>query len=110
MTEWKSAEAVGKPLTEVFRIVNQETREAVENPIQKVLRLNGIVGLANHTVLISKGGHDFAIDDSGSPIRDSKGKIVGIVLIFRDVTQQRALEGAIVERALGLSLVVSLRP
>ena len=95
LTDWKSEEAVGKPLTEVFRIVNQETREVVENPVEKVLRLNGVVGLANHTVLISKGGQDFAIDDSGAPIRDSKGKIIGIVLIFRDVTQQRALEGAI---------------
>jgi signal transduction histidine kinase len=79
----------------VFRIVNQETREPVENPVEKVLRLNGIVGLANHTVLISKHGHELAIDDSGAPIRDSKGKIVGIVLIFRDVTQQRALEAAL---------------
>lgn len=95
LTEWKSEEAIKKPLTEVFRIVNQETREPVENPVEKVLRLDGVVGLANHTVLISKGGQDFAIDDSGAPIRDSKGNIIGIVLIFRDVTQQRALEGAI---------------
>jgi PAS domain S-box-containing protein len=95
LTEWKSEEAVGKPLTEIFRIVNQETRKAVENPVEKVLRLNGVVGLANHTVLISKSGQELAIDDSGAPIRDSKGKIVGIVLIFRDVTQQRALEGAL---------------
>ncbi|HKR84854.1 MAG TPA: PAS domain S-box protein [Terriglobales bacterium] len=95
LTEWKSEEAFGKPLTEVFRIVNQATREPVENPVEKVLRLKGIVGLANHTVLISKGGQDFAIDDSGAPIRDSKGKIIGIVLIFRDVTHQRALEAAI---------------
>ncbi|HWH57051.1 MAG TPA: PAS domain-containing protein [Terriglobales bacterium] len=95
LTEGKSEEAVGKPLTQVFRIVNQETRKAVENPVEKVLRLNGVVGLANRTVLISKGGLEFAIDDSGAPIRDSNGRIIGIVLIFRDVTQQRALEGAI---------------
>lgn len=95
LTEWKSEEAVGKPLTDVFRIVNQETREPVENPVEKVRRLNHVVGLANHTVLISKTGQDFAIDDSGAPIRDSSGKIVGIVLIFRDVTQQRALEAAL---------------
>jgi PAS domain S-box-containing protein len=95
LTEWKSEEAVGRPLTEVFQIVNQETRKPVENPVEKVRRLNHVVGLANHTVLISKTGHDFAIDDSSAPIRDSNGKIVGIVLIFRDVTQQRALEAAL---------------
>lgn len=95
LTEWKSEEAVGKPLTDVFRIVNQETRKPVENPVEKVRRLNQVVGLANHTVLISKTGQDFAIDDSGAPIRDANGEIVGIVLIFRDVTQQRALEVAL---------------
>lgn len=95
LTEWKSEEAIGKPVAEVFRIVNQETRKPVENPVEKVRRLNHVVGLANHTVLISKGGQDFAIDDSAAPIRDSNGKITGIVLIFRDVTQQRALEAAL---------------
>ncbi len=95
LTEWKSEEAVGKPLSDVFRIVNQETRKPVENPVEKVRRLNHVVGLANHTVLISKGGHDFAIDDSGAPIRDANGKIAGIVLVFRDVTRQRALEVAL---------------
>jgi PAS domain S-box-containing protein len=95
LTEWQSEEAIGRPLSEVFRIVNQETRKTVENPVDKVRRLNHVVGLANHTVLISKGGQDFAIDDSAAPIRDSNGKIVGIVLIFRDVTQQRALEAAL---------------
>lgn len=95
LTEWKSEEAVGKPLMDVFRIVNQETREPVENPVEKVRRLNHVVGLANHTVLIGKGGQEIAIDDSGAPIRDSTGKIVGIVLIFRDVTKQRVLEAAL---------------
>jgi PAS domain S-box-containing protein len=95
LTEWKSEEAVGKPLTDVFRIVNQETRKPVENPVEKVRRLKHVVGLANHTVLISKGRQEIAIDDSAAPIRDSNGKIVGIVLIFRDVTQQRALEAAL---------------
>jgi PAS domain S-box-containing protein len=95
LTEWKSEEAVGKPLTDVFRIVNQETRQSVESPVEKVRRLNNVVGLANHTVLMSKSGQEFAIDDSGAPIRDANGKIVGIVLIFRDVTQQRALEIAL---------------
>lgn len=95
LTEWESGEAVGKPLKEVFRIVNQETRKPVENPVDKVRRLNHVVGLANHTVLISRSGQEIAIDDSGAPIRDSQGKLAGIVLIFRDVTQQRALEIAL---------------
>jgi PAS domain S-box-containing protein len=95
LTEWKSEEAAGKPLRDVFQIVNQETRKPVENPVEKVRRLKHVVGLANHTVLISKNGQEIGIDDSAAPIRDSNRKIVGIVLIFRDVTQQRALEAAL---------------
>jgi PAS domain S-box-containing protein len=95
LTGWSVDEARGKPLAEVFRIVNQETRQTVENPVDKVRRLNQVVGLANHTVLINKGGQEIAIDDSGAPIRDSNRQIVGIVLVFRDVTQQRALEAAL---------------
>ena len=67
----------------------------MENPIGKVRRLNRVVGLANHTILISKNGQEFAIDDSGSPIRDAAGEMTGIVLVFRDVTQQRNLEAAL---------------
>jgi PAS domain S-box-containing protein len=95
LTGWTLAEARHTPLADVFRIVNEQTRETVENPIDKVRRLNRVVGLANHTVLISKSGQEFAIDDSGSPIRDADGKMAGIVLVFRDVTQQRSLEAAL---------------
>ena len=95
LTEWNSEEAVGRPLTDVFRIVNQETRKPVENPVEKVRRLKHVVGLANHTVLIGKSGQEVAIDDSGAPIQDSQGNLAGIVLVFRDVTQQRALEIAL---------------
>lgn len=95
LTGWTLNESRRKPLPEVFRIVNEQTRETVENPVEKVRRLNNVVGLANHTILISKSGQEFAIDDSGSPIRESSGKMVGIVLIFRDVTQQRGLEAAV---------------
>lgn len=95
LTGWTLPEARQKPLADVFRIVNEQTRETVENPIDKVRRLNRVVGLANHTILISKSGQEFAIDDSGSPIRDASGKMAGIVLIFRDVTQQRNLEAAL---------------
>jgi PAS domain S-box-containing protein len=95
LTGWNLAEARNMRLADVFRIVNEQTRETVENPIEKVRRLNRVVGLANHTVLISKSGQEFAIDDSGSPIRDANGRMTGVVLIFRDVTQQRDLEAAL---------------
>ncbi len=95
LTGWALQEAIGTPLAEVFRIVNQYTRQLVENPIDKVRRLNKVVGLANHTILISKSGEEFAIDDSGAPICDPGGELIGIVLVFRDVTQQRDLESAL---------------
>jgi PAS domain S-box-containing protein len=95
LTGWSSDEASGAPLADVFRIVNETTRASVENPIDKVRALNRVVGLANHTILISRTGQEFAIDDSGAPIRDADGALAGIVLVFRDVTQQRALESAV---------------
>jgi PAS domain S-box-containing protein len=95
LTGWTLEGAQHRALTEVFRIVNEQTHEAVENPVDKVRRLNHVVGLANHTVLVSKSGQEFAIDDSGSPIRNANGSMVGIVLVFRDVTQQRSLEAAL---------------
>ena len=90
LTGW-SAEALGEPLDTVFRIVNEATRETVENPVSKVIRLGAIVGLANHTVLIAKDGSELPIDDSGAPIRDARGRIVGVVLVFRDVTAAAGL-------------------
>src|SRR5216684_1352556 len=95
LTGWTLQEAKATVLIKVFRIVNEQTRETVENPVEKVRRLDRVVGLANHTILINKSGQEFAIDDSGSPIRAANGNIVGIVLVFRDVTQQRGLEAAL---------------
>jgi PAS domain S-box-containing protein len=94
LTGW-SAEALGQPLEAVFRIVNETTRKTVENPVSQVIRLSAIVGLANHTVLIAKDGTELAIDDSGAPIRDARGRIVGVVLVFRDITQRRGSERAL---------------
>jgi PAS domain S-box-containing protein len=91
LTGW-SGEALGQPLDTVFRIVNEATRETVENPVSKVIRLGTIVGLANHTVLIAKDGSELPIDDSGAPIRDARGRIVGVVLVFRDITERRGSE------------------
>ncbi len=95
LTGWTSGEAKGRALPQVFRIINEQTREIVENPVDKVRRQNRIVGLANHTLLISRTGQEFAIDDSGAPIRDASGNMAGVVLVFRDVTQQRGLEAAL---------------
>src|SRR6266568_7689230 len=92
LTGWSLNEARGKPLPEVFQIVNQETRKTVEDPVEKVRRLNQVVGLANHTILISRNGHEFAIDDSGAPIFGPGGSLAGVVLVFRDVTEARKAE------------------
>jgi PAS domain S-box-containing protein len=99
LTGWTLQEARGKPLADVFRIVNQDTRQTVENPVDKVRRLNGVVGLANHTVLISKNGRELAIDDSGAPIFGADGMLAGVVLVFRDVSKQRALAAESQSRA-----------
>ncbi|MEX2221627.1 MAG: CHASE3 domain-containing protein [Candidatus Rokuibacteriota bacterium] len=94
LTRW-SDEAVGQPLEAVFRIVNEATRAPVENPVATVIRRGTVVGLANHTVLIAKDGAEVAIDDSGAPIRDARGRVVGVVLVFRDVTERRRVERAL---------------
>jgi PAS domain S-box-containing protein len=95
LTGWRLAEARGKPLEEVFRIVNEQTRVTVESPVTKVLREGGIVGLANHTVLIHQAGHETPIEDSGAPICDDTGAITGVVLVFRDATEERAAKNAL---------------
>lgn len=89
LTGWKPE---GQTLQEVFNIVNEQTRRPVENPAIRAMREGVIVGLANHTVLIAKDGTEISIDDSGAPIRDSEGKMIGAVLIFRDITERRQAE------------------
>ncbi|MCE5271570.1 PAS domain S-box protein [bacterium] len=99
LTGWKQEEAAGQPLEKVFRIINENTRQAVENPVSRVLRESHVIGLANHTVLCSRDGREFAIADSGAPICDTGQRIVGVVLVFRDVTQQRKMEEEIQKAA-----------
>ena len=95
LTAWKEDEARGHTLHDVFPIFNEETRAAVENPVDKVRRLGTVVGLANHTFLVSKKGREICIDDSGAPIRDSSGQMIGVVLVFRDITDRRMSEDAL---------------
>jgi two-component system sensor kinase FixL len=80
---------------EIFGIINEQTREEAENPVARVLQEGSVVGLANHTVLIRKDGTEVAIDDRGAPIRDDSGNISGVVLIFRDITEQRKAQDAL---------------
>lgn len=91
-TGWTLADALGRPVEEVFRIVNEETRTAVENPVRRVLAEGVIVGLANHTILIRKDHSELHIDDSGAPIRDAHGTLIGVVLVFHDITERWRLE------------------
>jgi PAS domain S-box-containing protein len=95
LTGWSQADAAGHPLEEVFHIVNEQTGEPVETPVAKVKRLNAVVGLANHTALIRKDSSRIIIADSGAPIRDQTDTIVGIVLVFRDITIERRTQEAL---------------
>ena len=92
LTGWQQTEACGQPLENVFRIVVEDTRAAVESPVARVLREGVVVGLANHTLLIAKDGSERPIADSGAPIRNERGEITGVVLVFRDQTEERRAE------------------
>ena len=92
LTGWPQAEAIGRSIGEVFRIVNAGTRQTVEDPVRRVLREGQVVGLANHTLLLGRDGIERPIDDSGAPIRDGAGTLVGVVMVFRDITERAAAE------------------
>ncbi len=89
LTGWAQQDAQGEPLERVFQIINEHSRHPVENPALRSLREGKVVGLANHTILIAKNGTERAIDDSAAPIKDEQGQIIGVVLIFRDVSERR---------------------
>jgi len=95
LTGWKLSEAAGKPLHRVFDIINAKTLKTAENPVAKVIATGNIVGLANHTMLLAKDGAKYQIADSGSPIRDKAGNITGVVLVFRNVTDEYEMQEAI---------------
>ncbi len=102
------ADVLGTHIEDVFRIINEFTREKVESPVVRVLRQGTVVGLANHTLLIARDGTEVPIDDSAAPIRGSAGEMVGVVLVFRDITERRAAE-ALRERQHKLEAEQALR-
>jgi len=89
LTGWSEAEALGQPLCEVFRIVKEGSNEPLSNPVARVLREGQIIGLGNHTVLIARDGKQHPVTDSGAPVRDASGEIVGVVLVFRDQSAEQ---------------------
>ncbi|WP_435020049.1 PAS domain S-box protein [Tundrisphaera sp. TA3] len=94
LTGWPLADALGVPLAEVFRIINETTRKPVDNPALRALQDGVIVGLANHTLLIARDGTERPIDDSAAPIRDDSGAVSGAVLVFRDIAERKKAEVA----------------
>jgi len=95
LTGWKFREAQNKPLTEIFNIINQYTRESIVSPVDLVLQNNSIYELANNTLLISRDGTEYSIEDSAAPIQDHQGHLIGVVVVFHDVTKSRNLANKI---------------
>ncbi|MCX6554672.1 MAG: PAS domain S-box protein [Candidatus Aminicenantes bacterium] len=95
LTGWPEAEALGQPAGAVFRIINEETGAEVESPVTRVLREGAVVGLANHTMLIARDGTRRPIADSGAPICDANDKVTGVVMVFRDQTEERTAQKAL---------------
>lgn len=110
LTGFVEAEALGEPLDRVFRIVNEYSGETVESPVERVIREGLIVGLANHTLLISKDGSETPIADSGAPIKDANDKLIGVVLVFRDQTEDRDALNRIMEREDYIRSIIDAAP
>jgi len=110
LTGWKEDEAGGKPIREVFNIFDEDSREEVENPVDKVFEKGMIILLSNHTFLKSKNGNEIPIGDSGAPIRNAKGEIAGVVLIFRDQTKERLAKKALEESELHFHNLATFSP
>ncbi len=89
---WSQQEAMGRPLAEVFRISNERTGQSYENPVDQVLTTGHAKRLANHTVLVARDGRSYSIADSAAPIRDAESLVIGVVLVFRDVTEKKRME------------------
>ncbi|WP_126456916.1 PAS domain-containing protein [Sulfuriflexus mobilis] len=110
LTGWKLADARGKPLSEIFSIVNAQTREPAENPVERVIATGEMVGLASHTVLIARGGTEYQIADSAAPIYAEQQHIIGAILVFRDVTEEYALQETIRSNEQRLQAIINNSP
>jgi PAS domain S-box-containing protein len=97
LTGWSEQAAFGKPLPEVFRIIHEKTGERCDNPVEKTLKTGEIIELSNDTLLIAKDGGERIIADSGAPIRDKNNRLLGVVLVFRDVTEKQHLEDELIK-------------
>ena len=106
LTGWSAKEATGSPLADVFHIVNEQSRRPCEDPVAKVLATGRVIGLANHTTLVSRNGRERSIADSGAPIQDAKGQTIGVVLVFRDVTEETLRDAALAKAQRMESLAV----
>ena len=106
LTGWSRAEAEGQPLSAVFRIVDEQTRAPVEIPTERALREGTVVGLAEQTLLVRRDGSESPIDDSAAPIRDGAGRVLGAVLVFRDIGARKAAERELREARARLELIV----
>jgi PAS domain S-box-containing protein len=110
LTGWKSEDAAGKPLDQVFHIINEQTGEPAFNPVAKVLREGRVLALANHTALINRDGRTCPIEDSAAPIMKAPGSVAGVVLVFHDVAERRANERQLKEQRRLLALFIQNAP
>ena len=91
LTGWTEQEALDKPLTEIFPLINESTHEPVDNPVSRCLALGHVINLSNNVTLVNRHGHELAIEDSAAPIRHQDGRILGAVMVFKDVSEKRRL-------------------
>jgi two-component system sensor histidine kinase EvgS len=107
LTGWQRREAIGRPVAEIFHIVNQETRQRMAIPVIEVLAKGAVRGLANHTVLIARDGTERSIADNCAPIRSRDGEVIGAVLVFRDVTEEYATQKALRDSAIHIQTILN---
>lgn len=110
LTGWPETEAIGQRFQDVFRIINEINRKPAQNIVEIVLREGRVVLLANHTALVTRDGRELPIEDSAAPIKDAAGNVIGVVLVFHDVTEKRKAQIAIEERERELTAIYENAP